>query len=225
LKRIPVLLALSAAPLLALCVSALADDAGIHECKDANGETVYQDEPCVEPVPAPAKPKVASKSKTASKPAKGTKATTKTTTTQTTTAKTTTVKATAPPRLQMIPKPLVVAPPPKPRRFEPAATGRSGDARWATPEKTLQTFVDAVAAGDRDLVLSCLTSEALADLGPDPPDVPLDRLQATVGSFTGFVAEGDLGPFWSIRAQRGAQRPKWIFFQRTGSGEWKIGVF
>ena len=81
------------------------------------------------------------------------------------------------------------------------------------------------AAGDRDLVLSCLTSEALADLGPDPPDVPLDRLQQTVGSFTGFVAEGDLGPFWSIRAQRGAQRPKWIFFQRTGSGEWKIGVF
>jgi len=220
LKRILVLLVFSVVPLLAVWASARADEAGIHECKDANGETVYQDEPCIEPLPAPAKPKVASKSKTASKPPKGTKATTKTTTTQTTTAKTT-----AAPKLQMIPKPLVVAPPPKPRRFEPAPTGRSADARWSTPEKTLQTFVDAVAAGDRDLVLSCLTSEALADLGPDPPDVPLDRLQQTVGSFTGFVAEGDLGPFWSIRAQRGAQRPKWIFFQRTGSGEWKIGVF
>ena len=40
-----------------------------------------------------------------------------------------------------------------------------------------------------------------------------------------FVYQGDLGPFWSIRALRAGMRPKWIFFERTGSGEWKIGAF
>lgn len=215
MRRIPAFLMLLAGPLLALGVASFADEGGIHECKDANGETVYQDEPCIEPVPQPAKPKVASKSKAAAKPPKATQATPKTTTTKTTAA----------PKPSFIPKPQVVAPPPAPRRFEPAPTSRSVDGRWATPEKTLQTFVAAVAAGDRDLVWSCLTADALADFGPDPADIPLDRLQETVGSFTGFVGEGDLGPFWSIRAQRGAQRPKWIFFLRTGSGDWKIGAF
>jgi hypothetical protein len=103
--------------------------------------------------------------------------------------------------------------------FEP---GRSIDPRWATPESTLRTFIGAVNAGDRALAVSCLTSFALSDLGPEPDDLPLDDLRETVGSFTGYVAEGDLGPFWSIRALREGARPKWIFFERTGAGEWKI---
>lgn len=99
------------------------------------------------------------------------------------------------------------------------------DARWTSPQRTLQTFVGAVKAGDRALVLSCLTSSALADLGPDLEALPLQQLQATVGSFTGYVVEGDLGPFWSVRALRAGARPKWIFLERTGFGEWKIGAF
>jgi hypothetical protein len=135
-----------------------------------------------------------------------------------------------PPKPQVAPKPRVVAKPraaalpPAPRPAGPAPPGRLVDARWATPEKTLRTFVGAVKAGDRALVLSCLTSQALADLGPDAEALPLERLNETVSSFTGYVSEGDLGPFWSIRALREGTRPKWIFFEETGNGEWKIGA-
>jgi hypothetical protein len=82
----------------------------------------------------------------------------------------------------------------------------------------------AVKSGDRDLVLSCLTSQALADLGPDADDLPLGKLQTTIGSFTSYVVEGDVGPYWSIRALRAGARPKWIFLERTGYGEWKVGA-
>ena len=196
---------LSAAPLLMLGAAASADEGGIHACKDANGQLVYQDEPCIEQVLPPVKPLVVPKPPRASKPPKASK----------------TTKA---PKPQASPKTWVVAPPPAPRRLEPAPTGRSLDGRLATPEKTLQTFVDAVKAGDRELVLSCLTSSALADLGPDPPELPMEELRQTVDSFTGYVTEGDLGPFWSIRALRYGMRPKWIFFERTGSGDWKIAA-
>jgi hypothetical protein len=118
----------------------------------------------------------------------------------------------------------VAAPPARPTLKEPPPLKGTVDARWATPEKTLKTFVGAVAAGDRTLVLACLTSSALADLGPDVEALPLEKLRETVNSFTGYVTEGDLGPFWSIRAKRGGLRPKWIFFERTGTGEWKIAA-
>lgn len=128
------------------------------------------------------------------------------------------------PCLEVAPKPphtsklRRAAPPPA-----PPPPGRV-DARWSTPEKTLETFVGAVTAGDRALVLACLTSSALADLGPDVDAIPLQKLRETVSSFVGYVAEGDLGPFWSIRAKRAGLRPKWIFFERTGTGEWKIAA-
>lgn len=53
----------------------------------------------------------------------------------------------------------------------------------------------------------------------------MDSLLETVTSFTGYISEGDLGPYWSIRALRPGTRPKWIFFERTISGEWKIVAF
>jgi hypothetical protein len=88
----------------------------------------------------------------------------------------------------------------------------------------LKTFVAAIQAGDRPLIISCLTDSALADWGPGEEELPLDKLRETVGSFTGYVSEGNLGPYWSIRALRAGMRPKWIFFERTGDGEWKIGA-
>ena len=81
-----------------------------------------------------------------------------------------------------------------------------------------------MTAGDRALVLACLTSSALAGLGPKVETIPMEKLREMVSSFTRYVAEGDLGPFWSIRAQRVGLRPKWIFFERTGTGEWKIAA-
>ena len=185
MKRVSGFVLLSAAPLLALGLLAPAEEGKIYECTDAKGQVVYQDEPCLEAVPAAPKPPVAPKPRVTPKPA---------------------------------------TPPPKPRPPEPAPPGRAVDARWATPEKTLKTFVGAVMAGDRALVLSCLTASALADLGPALEALPLEKLRETVSSFTGYVAEGDLGPFWSIRALRAGMRPKWIFFERTGAGEWKIAA-
>ena len=99
------------------------------------------------------------------------------------------------------------------------------DAKGATPESVLLTFVAAVKAGDRVKALSCLTSSALAQLGPSAVALPMDALQKTVGSFTGYVSEGDVGPFWSIRALRAGTRPKWVFLEKTARGDWKIGAF
>jgi hypothetical protein len=172
-------------------------DEPIHECRDADGNVVYQGEPCPKPppvapiapgAPAKAKPKTPAKPKTQTIPAMPSKPTR--------------------------PKPPMTRPIPK---VEPAG--------WDTPERALQTFVAAVQAGDRSLVLSCLTSSALTDLGPDADALSMDTLRATVGTFTGFAPEGDVGPFFSIRASRAGTRPKWIFLERTGSGGWKIGVF
>jgi hypothetical protein len=183
----------------------------IYECKDAKGEIVYQDDPCIEAPAAAVKPQAA-KPQSAAKPK----------------AKAKSVAA-AKPKVASTPEaaalPWVAVIPPSPHSSEPPAPRYPVDARWATPEKTLRTFVDAVKSGDRALVLSCLTSSALADLGPDLDELPLQQLQATVGSFTEYVVEGDVGPFWSVRALRAGTRPKWIFFERTGFGEWKIGAF
>lgn len=161
------LLLLVASLVGAPCGAAVTDAGKIHECTDAKGQVVYQDEPCLEVVPVA-------------------------------------------PKHHAAPKP----PPPK----------GPVDVRWSSPEQALKTFVSAVTSGDRALVLACLTSSALADLGPDAEAIPLEALRELVGSFTGYVTEGDLGPVWSIRAKRADRRPKWIFFERTRTGEWKIAA-
>jgi len=161
--------------------TSVAEEPKIHECTDAKGRVVYQDDPCLETVPVA-------------------------------------------PKRQPPPRPPRAGPPARPLPQEVPPPRGPVDARWATPEKTLKTFVGAVTAGDRTLVLACLTSSALDQLGPDVESLPLEQLRETVNSFTGYVTEGDLGPFWSIRAKRGGLRPKWIFFERTGTGEWKIAA-
>ena len=206
MKLAAIALVLVAGPLLARAAIAADAPAIIYECKDANGEVVYQDDPCTPPAPAPAaKPKAAAKlavakPKVASKP-------------------------TVAPKPAAAALPWTAVLPAAPRLAHPPLLDPSPDARWASPQRTLQTFVGAVKAGDGALVLSCLTSSALADLGPDVEELPIHELQSAVGSFTGYVVEGDLGPYWSVRALRAGTRPKWIFLQRTGSGEWKIGAF
>lgn len=197
----------------------------IYECKDAAGETIYQDDPCLDPsrmappLPAPAAAKMAgkpaakppAKSKTSAKPKPEIAAGKK-------------LAPILPSHPAAASLPWVAVLPSAPPLPVGSLGGVSSDVRWSSPQRALQTFVGAVKVGDRDLVLSCLTSSALADLGPNAASVPIDDLRTTVGSFTGYVVEGDLGPYWSIRALRAGTRPKWIFFERTGNGEWKIGA-
>jgi hypothetical protein len=184
--------ALTCCVVSALSLASIAADPEqkIHACKNAKGDVVYQDGPCVEPATALPKPKTAP----AQKPA--------------------VVK----PKAAQKSQPVIALPP------AVVPSGRAVDSRWATPEKTLQTFMGALKAGDKALALSCLTASALADRGWDAASFPLETLRETVGSFTALVSEGDLGPFWSIRALRAGMRPKWIFFERTAGSEWKIAA-
>lgn len=226
MKLIPRIVLGSAGWVLTLGVFAADPPPKIYACKDANGEIVYQDDECGPPVvrkapavrapaptpepalaPSPARvPARVPSPKPAPAPA----------------------RTDAPRRVPVAaPAPVwVLAPPaPRSRTLDLRSSGTPApNARWASPESTLQTFIAAVRNGDRALIRSCLTSSALAEVGPNLESVPLETLRETVSSFTGYVAEGDLGPYWSIRALRQGTRPKWIFFERTGSGEWKIGA-
>jgi hypothetical protein len=204
---VPFLLAV----VLSLHAFAADEPSKIYECKDASGKIVYQGDPCVEPMPTPVpKTQAVAKPHSAARPAHATK------------------PVAAPPARPSSKAPPPVdspsMPPPRMPAAEPAPPTGPADPKFAKPEIVLRMFVDAVKAGDRALVLSCLTSHALADLGPEASALPMEALRKTVDSFTGFVSEGDVGPYWSVRALRAGTRPKWIFFERTGSGEWKIGA-
>ena len=90
-------------------------------------------------------------------------------------------------------------PPAKPH---PPAKKAPPPPNGAAQESVVRAFVSAVKTGDRSAALSCLTSTALAQLGPSAEALPIDALRKTVDAFTGYVSEGDLGPYWSIRALR-----------------------
>jgi hypothetical protein len=93
---------------------------------------------------------------------------------------------------------------------------------FVSPERTWRTFLAAIEGGDRTGAVACLTPGALETLDTDAESFPLEQLRAMVGTFTRIENEGDLGPFWSIYGVRVKQRPKWIFFEQTETGEWKI---
>ena len=182
-------------------VAAPVEDGKIHACTDAGGNVVYLGEPCPEAAPGAPKPVVAPKPVAPKPPTKSKSRT----------------RPPAPSPSFTIPKPPVAVPKhPQPQPI---------DAHGNTPEVVIRSFVSAVTAGNRAAALSCLTSSALIELGPDAAGLPMDELLKTVSSFTGYVNEGDVGPFWSIRALRTGTRPKWIFLEQTPGGDWKISAF
>jgi hypothetical protein len=187
----------------------------IHGCPDANGTIVYQDGPCEEKAPASAKPapRIATKplarpsTKIAAKPA---------------------TQAASKPAAKSVRRSGVKSAPPPPlagpiRKVIDPSTFTS-DPRWGSPQRTLETFVAAMKNGDRVLARSCLTSSALTDFGPRVDSLAPEALRSTVDRYTSFVLEGEVGPFWSIRALRGKDRPKWFFFERIPDGTWKISA-
>ena len=180
---------------------------GIHGCPDASGSLVYQDGPCDEPAPDKASKKIApvQKQPGASKPAAASKPVAKSA------SRRVTKPAPPPPLAQPI------------RRVIDSSTFTS-DPRWGSPERTLKTFIAAMKDGDRATARSCLTASAQTDFGPRVDSLPRESLRSTVAGYTSFVLEGEVGPFWSIRALRTNARPKWIFFERTKDGTWKISA-
>jgi len=196
----------------------------IHACPDENGNVVFQTEPCrkipenkvppSEPVPtpkkAPAPPRTEPPVPTPTKP-----------------------PALPPVRQtrtswQKV-RPAQGAPPiPRPKFGEqtfPTSLAGSAPAAgpsFVSPEQTWRTFLAAIETGDRTGAIACLTPEAFEKLGPDAESLPLEELRQMVSSFTRIESEGDLGPYWSIYGVGASQRPKWILFEETDAGEWKI---
>lgn len=202
----PLRIALSSiAAILSPLAIAASPPPAIHACPDAAGRVVYQDDECDPPQPPRNVSAPAAKSAPASKPAPASKRRGKA----------------SPPTATAARAPSIPAKGIKPV-IDPASF--TSDPRWGSPERTLKTFVAAMKDGDRALARSCLTASALTEFGPRVDALPAQALRATVEGFTGFVLEGDLGPFWSIRAIRGKDRPKWIFFERAPDGLWKISA-
>ncbi len=211
MKRLSHALGIAFASLVTLGVLASPpEEPKINECVDANGNIVYQDDPC------PETPRLA-------------------------------VAASAlptPPQSDAIrPAPAVKRPKPGSARavrpqewfvIAPAhrtqLTSRAGGALHAAsshsapPEETWRVFVAAIGAGDRAAAAACLTPSALARLESDASTLPVEKLREIVNTFTRVVVDGEVGPFWSIHASRPGLPPKWIFFERTERGEWKIAA-
>jgi hypothetical protein len=197
MKLLPRIVMGLAGCLLALGVSAAEAPSALHACKDSKGDIVYQDDPCDAPV-------VRKVAVPVPRPAR--------------------VTAPPPTRAFAWAPPSVPAPVPASKSVTQYFGAPPLAGRWASPDRTLQTFVGAVRSGDRALAVQCLTSSAVAELGTGVESAPWETLRRTVDAFTGFVVEGDLGPYWSIRALRGKTRPKWIFFEKSADGTWKISA-
>jgi hypothetical protein len=207
MKRIAPMLALVLAAAGASARASNEPPAAIHGCPDARGNVVYQDDPCDERAAAPPKPVARVAAKAAPRTVAG---------------------STPKPGAKSAPRPVSHAAPPPPlagpirRVIDPSAF--TSDPKWGSPERTLKTFVAAMKDGDRALARSCLTSSALAEFGPRVETASPESLRSTVAGYTGFVLEGEVGPYWSIRALRANTRPKWIFFERIPDGTWKISA-
>jgi hypothetical protein len=104
--------------------------------------------------------------------------------------------------------------------LEPA---RPADPRLGSPQQTWQVFVGAMRGGDRDLAVSCLTSTALEESGPPIASLPKEALLEAANAFGRVEIGGDFGPFRTARARTNG-RTKWILFERTRNGEWKIAA-
>lgn len=221
-KRIP--LAIAVGTMLVFgCGLAMSDDDEIYTCRDENGVPSFQNDPC---------PALSENTVTINEPAA-----VRVSRTAAPKAKPTARKRTS--------APVVKSPKPKPPRSQrpvatwsrvppaehppPISTRNLGTQTFSTrldaapatpsfvsPEQTWNTFLAAVEIGDPGRAAACLTPAARETLGP------LDDLRRMLETFTRIDDGGDVGPFWTIRGVREKQQPKWILFEETPTGEWKI---
>lgn len=221
---------LLAAAAIALGSIDVVADNEIYECVDANGNVTYQDDPCpaetVQARPAQDPEPVSEPPPRVVKPA----------------AKAHRMVPVTPPR----PVPAVPAATPTPRAQPPAAAGlvvlpalpppqapaappprRSHlpvDPRFASPERTWETFVNAMRSGDREAALTCLDATTREQFGAMVESSSVEALRALAAEYQRVEFEGEVGPFWSVRVLRANARPTWIFLHKTEDGAWKIAA-
>ena len=204
----------------------------VYSCRDVDGNIILQTDPCPKPIdtetrpgpPAPVRPSIPAPQQPAARPS-----------VPPVSRAPVRFGTTAPPPPRRSTSGWTVIPrsrstPPAPRRalgkqsFPTSLAGvpRPTSPSFASPELTWRTFVAAIEGGDRTAAGACLTPAALEKLGPDVESIPLEDLRTMLSLFTRNENGGDHDPFWSIYGVRANQRPKWIFFEQTASGEWKI---
>ncbi len=219
------ILLLALGPVLAFgSGSAAAEEDKIHACPDEKGNIVFQTEPCrkrpdkkdAPSVPAPQRPSVAPPTKPSAPAARERKPR----------APSEVRRATS--RWMVVPR--TQSPPRAPRRItgkQTFPTSLAGAApppspSFVSPEHTWRTFLAAIESDDRTAAVACFTPAALDRLGADAETFPVRAMREMMGTFTRIENGGDLGFLWSIYGVRESQRPKWIFFEQTAAGEWKI---
>ncbi|HXV75187.1 MAG TPA: hypothetical protein VD788_02635, partial [Candidatus Polarisedimenticolaceae bacterium] len=94
--------------------------------------------------------------------------------------------------------------------------------RFTDPARTWESLLAALGRGDRVAAEACFVPSALGALDDVPDASPIGALRALVSSFSRIENVGRVGPYWSIYGVRERRRPKWIFFEETADGEWKI---
>jgi len=217
------MLVLASALVLGGFAAAVADDSEIYTCRDEDGDITFQDDPCpelpqkvAEPVaPAPPKPEPVVRKPKPMAPKPKPKPRTVTLSTATTSWTIVPPDDNPPPvRARRLGKQTF------PTRLDPAGPIKSPS--FASPQQTWLTFLAAIETGDRAAAVSCLTPAALEQLGSDLETFPVEEIRRMVHAFTNIENDGDLGPYWSIHGIRERRHPKWIFFEETTIGEWKI---
>jgi hypothetical protein len=222
---------LLAAAALALGSIDVTADTEIYRCLDADGNITFQDDPCAAGTEAPAVPSPeqtsepppappAVKPVVRMVPAKAPRPAPVPVTAPRPSPETPKAVAASPPTLQVLPPlPEPIPAPPRPRRsFGPV------DPRFASPERTWETFVSAMRNGDRETALNCLGETTREEFGASVETLSAEALRALAAEYERVEFEGEVGPFWSVRVLRANTRPTWIFLQRTEEGAWKIAA-
>jgi hypothetical protein len=106
----------------------------------------------------------------------------------------------------------------------PAERIGPADPRLASPRQTWRTFLDAMRNGDRALAAACLTSSALRESGHAIESLPVEKLRERADALPEIDIGGDAGPFRVATARQRGLRPKWIFFEKSRNGDWKIAA-
>jgi len=221
-KRIPLAIALGTMLVLGSGL-AMSDDDEIYTCRDENGVPSFQNDPCPElPVKtiAISEPAAVQASRKAAPKAKSTARK------RTSAPVVKSPKPKAPQSQRAVASwsrvPSAEHPPPISTRnlgkqtFSTRLNTAPATPSFVSPEQTWRAFLAAVEIGDPGRAAACLTPAARETLGP------LDDLRRMLNTFTRIDDGGDVGPFWTIRGVREKQQPKWILFEETPTGEWKI---
>jgi tetratricopeptide (TPR) repeat protein len=99
------------------------------------------------------------------------------------------------------------------------------DPRFSSPDKTWESFLAALNAGDAEAALACFASSKAAQFRPLFTGMSAQQMKDMAASFIAFVPMSDMGnmkEYGLTRIVNGERRAGFAYFQDE-AGEWKIG--